>query len=741
MYDWAVLDLRKILTAEAEGKAYSSFQPNPRLAGFEDAPTYQPGPHPREDSKISQGEASRHSEAYGGNIAIDWVMDCVRLYSDIASAAEWHLEKDGARLERKKLPNSSKTAEIGPADLYRLLDSPNPFMDYAELVELLVIDLLLVGNAYWFKWRMTSEGKPLALYRLAPAHVKIIPSEFGPKRYEYQPPGAKDPLKIQPEQLVHMKLPNPHNAYYGLGLIQGGGRALDLELALTDTQSAYYENNADPSLIIESERRVPRDVMGKLRAQLRAKVAGSRNAGELLVLEAGLKANTLSRSAREALFNEVTKMSRDRVFAMFRASPKLFGIIDEQAGSDKVSDFQRQFDTKVMTPFLTKMAKRVTAGLTAAWGVDYCIDYMYRMPEEEIVKQAGTFASIPGVKVIEVRTFMGPLGIDPSTGNPDIDEMVLNLPTPEIGPDGMVTDPITGKRTRAAAADRPLPGEPGRPPKGSNTRSFGQGSSGKKALSDDDIDAILHRAEAESKALPSHPRKLAAAERPDDAFLADRDADISSTAASMRTGILEAIHILERDLLDHSEGKAFKKGTDLVARVRKSETWKTFMAALAPVLEKGARNAASSASIHSGLHPDEDIDYDALAKRIVHRRQGLEGITANLRNEIAQKVGQVLNSGGTRDDVDRAIREALDFWRETHAETVALTEAVTAYNEATLDVAEAAGVSEVLVRDGDEDDQPCVDADGSIWTIAHAREHLLEHPRCRRAFTPLAAVS
>jgi hypothetical protein len=223
--------------------------------------------------------------------------------------------------------------------------------------------------------------------------------------------------------------------------------------------------------------------------------------------------------------------------------------------------------------------------------------------------------------------------------------------------------------------------------------------------------------------------------------LADRDADISSTAATMRSGILDAIHVLERGLLDHSEGKAFKKGESLVSRVRKSEAWKTFMAALAPVLEKGARNAASAASIHSGLHPDENIDYDAIAKRIVYRRQGLEGITANLRDEIAQKVGQVLNSGGTREDVDRAIREALDFWRETHAETVALTEAVTAYNEATLDVAEAAGVNEVLVRDGNDDDQPCIDADGSIWTIAHAREHLLEHPRCRRAFTPLAAVS
>ena len=32
--------------------------------------------------------------------------------------------------------------------------------------------------------------------------------------------------------MIHFKLPNPHSPYYGLGIVQGGGRPLDLELAL-----------------------------------------------------------------------------------------------------------------------------------------------------------------------------------------------------------------------------------------------------------------------------------------------------------------------------------------------------------------------------------------------------------------------------------------------------------------------------------------------------------------------------
>jgi hypothetical protein len=73
--------------------------------------------------------------------------------------------------------------------------------------------------------------------------------------------------------------------------------------------------------------------------------------------------------------------------------------------------------------------------------------------------------------------------------------------------------------------------------------------------------------------------------------------------------------------------------------------------------------------------------------------------------------------------------------------TIALTEATRGYNESTLAVAEAAGLTHVQVEDGDEHDAPCIEADGSVWSIDHAREHTLEHPRCRRAFTPIPAVA
>ena len=737
---------------QAEGKAIRA---HPALldSGTPVSIYSQNGTPKREMAKISQIEAKRHLEAYGGDQAIDWVMDAVGLYIDAATKATWSFEREGVVYLPEKVPNMPPEAQIAPEGLVNLIKEPNPFMPWSEHLALAIIDLLLVGNAYWYKWRSDEQGRPLALYRLAPPYVKVVPGPQGVKSYSYEPPNAPGKLEIDPRDVIHFKRPNPHSAYYGLGLIKGGGRSMDLELALTDSQASYYENKADPSLIVQSERRVPRDVFRKLMMQLRARVSGTRRSGELLVLEAGLKATSISPNAHEAAFADITKLSRDRIWSKFRASPKLFGVMESGSGQDKISDARREFDNNVMLPFLGRFAELISLKLTAAWDLDFKFNYAYIMPQEELVKLSGDFASIPGVKVREVRRFMAPLGIEESTGDPEIDEMVLNLPGEELDEDG-----------QGGFADRNLPREAGRPPKGENTRAFP--SNGRplpadarvrrpagKALSPesetltfdeviDRLNRVSVRAKLEGKAAaPDGARvtvgnRLPDEQRPQDSVEADRQRDVDAAAAFMQDGILQAVNTLERGLLDHVEGKAFEPGS-LGRRIKGSESWATFMSMLSGVLEEGSRRAVASAFVHQGTAGrivDGDVDYEAIAREVVYRPEGVRSISNNLRDEIIQKVAKAVKEESPREEVDRVIRESIDFWRESKAETVALTEAVHAYNEGTLTVFEETGANEVLVLDGEDHDEACREANGQTWTLSEARERRLEHPRCRRAF-------
>jgi hypothetical protein len=169
------LDVRRIFAAD-QGKA---IQPHPALVGNDPVSVYAPGAT-RQEARLRDHRAPHHIQVYGGTASMDTVMNCVDLYGTSASTADWRLEQDdGTRLVHQKHANHPADFQEGPQDLYELLRKPNPFMLYDELVHLLVIDLLLVGDAYWYKWGMAPDsGRPSNLYRMTPSYVEIIPGQL-----------------------------------------------------------------------------------------------------------------------------------------------------------------------------------------------------------------------------------------------------------------------------------------------------------------------------------------------------------------------------------------------------------------------------------------------------------------------------------------------------------------------------------------------------------------------------------
>jgi HK97 family phage portal protein len=741
------VDFKAMIRAQG-GASQKAFPATPDLLAGPTQPIVVDGPA-RTRMPFGQREAGRHLNAYGGKTdAIDWVMDCVRLISETASSADWHFEQRGTTFipESRRTPHTPDEVKDAPFLLGKLFDSPNPFMDYEELIELTLIDYLLTGNAYWLKWRPDSSGRPLALYRLAPPLIKVVPGQWGVESYEYSVPGTGK-LKIPANQVMHFKMPNPHDPYYGLGIIQGGARVFDMDLALTDTMASYYEKRAQPSMVVQSDRRVPKDVLRRLQTQLRAMYGGPRNAGALMVLEAGLKYQSIAPSATDAAFASLTELSRDRILAMFRVPASLLGYASPaQTGTGNTD--QRIFDTKTMRPLLNKLQKAISRAITSSWEMDFKIQYEYIIPEEEKLRLSSAFAALPGVRIREVRKYAGldPLG-------DERDDMVINLP----GPNGTAND------TTAGFPDFNLAGEPGRPPNPENTVAFPRSvrdtnvpkpksrtsvASGKTPTPEEVLERLEEIAASQEplediKAMEPANHDLASRiTPPDDVLMTDRDLAVDAITAELTSEIKEAIHSLERDLLDELEraveGKA--PGDRIRSKLRKSAAWTKFSELMARALERSTKRAVSTSVIQQGTlgrRPDEEVDYEAVAREVVYRKGGLRAIINNLRNDVARKVAEALKAGQTKADVERAIRGEMDRWRDGHAETVAMTEAVHAYNEGVLTVAELNGESHVFVHDGRDHDEPCIAADGQVWTIDEARERRLEHPRCRRAFTPI----
>jgi len=88
------------------------------------------------------------------------------------------------------------------------------------------------------------------------------------------------------------------------------------------------------------------------------------------------------------------------------------------------------------------------------------------------------------------------------------------------------------------------------------------------------------------------------------------------------------------------------------------------------------------------------------------------------------------------DKIAAAVRRKFADYADWRADRIARTETANAYNMGSLLAWQAAGVTHVLVSDGDQDAE-CAAADGQIWTLGRAMANLTAHPNCERAFSPL----
>lgn len=422
-------------------------------------------PMTRASGHFSTGAASRMMQTYasGSRYAIDWVADAITLIAETVATADYQLY-DPTSQERKPIPKRRYEAEKGartaPQDLVNLLERPNPWMDRTEWIELMLVDWFLAGDHFSLLFRPDIQnGRPIATYRLAPQLVEVIPGDgelIG--KYLYHAPGVSTPVEFSPEDILHIRRPNPHDPYRGASIIAGAPRLYEMEVALTETQAAYYERGAKLTGVLESERNINDGIISKIRRQFMGLYGGTDNAYQVAVLERGLKFNSVSNNAAEAQFGAMSQMSRDRILAMFRIPPQMLGLGDVAGGAaaGATEEERRTFANGTIRPLVGRLSRALTNGLVDRWGLEYAIEYEYQMPIEQQVNLGSTFAATPGVTVQEVREWFK---LPPLSGkNEKYNDLVLNLPG----------DNENGSKVK----DRPLAGEPGRPPNGENTASF-----------------------------------------------------------------------------------------------------------------------------------------------------------------------------------------------------------------------------------------------------------------------------
>jgi len=264
--------------------------------------------------------------------------------------------------------------------LVRLLADPNPWMTPWELWYLTVVYLELTGNCYWYTPALRLGAVrlrvPGELWIVPTPWVRIVPDPRDYVRaYQVSPP-VGPPVLFEPEEIIHLKYPNPLDLHYGLSPLQANALTIDANTELQKSRYQAFHAGQRPGIVLQSDQQLNEPTVRRLEEKLQARFGGRENWQRPLVLEQGLRASPWTLTPAEMDYLNSSKMTRDEIFGLFRVPPPIAGIVENMGlGADIWFGARVMFCEGTIQPKLALIGQALTRDLGRRYGADIVISF------------------------------------------------------------------------------------------------------------------------------------------------------------------------------------------------------------------------------------------------------------------------------------------------------------------------------------------------------------------------------
>lgn len=289
----------------------------------------------------------------GKNVTVDAALQlstvwaCVRLLSETVSTLPLKLYR--------RQPDGSRTVATDHP-LYRVLCiSPNAEMTPGRFMLMIVASLALRGNAFVEKKLIGS--RIVALVPLLPQHMRVKRQPNGRLEYIYNENGVDRP--IPEKNLMHIR---------GFGLdgvcgimpVKAGREVLGAAMSADEAAARVFAQGLQASGVLTNESGALKPEQREQLRQSLAAFAGSKNAGKLMVLEAGLKYQGITMNPEAAQMLETRAFQIEEICRWFRVPPFMVGHTDKQSSwASSVEGQNLQFLTNTLRPLLDNIEQEI----------------------------------------------------------------------------------------------------------------------------------------------------------------------------------------------------------------------------------------------------------------------------------------------------------------------------------------------------------------------------------------------
>jgi HK97 family phage portal protein len=269
--------------------------------------------------------------------------------------------------------------------LARLLARPNPWTTPWELWYLTVVSLELTGNAFWYcPPKRPGSGQPGELWVVPTPWVRVVPdAETFVKGYVVAAPGGPAEA-FAPDEIVHLKYPNPLDPHWGLSPLQANALTVDANTELLKARYQAFRSGQRPGIVLATEQTLSDATVRRLEEAVAGRFAGRENWHRPLVLEQGLKASPWTLSPAEMDFLISARLGRDEILAVYRVPAPVAGLVEHTGlGAEIWHGARVMFCEGTVQPKLELIGQCLTRDLGRRYGSDIAVAFPECSPRDQ----------------------------------------------------------------------------------------------------------------------------------------------------------------------------------------------------------------------------------------------------------------------------------------------------------------------------------------------------------------------
>lgn len=343
----------------------------------------------------------------------EWAYVCTRVIADGVSSVPLRLyvaknstgksALKGRRIDKNKadllegkpgisarIAKATAVEEVLEHPFLDVLKNVNPFFNRFDLIDNTIINLELMGNAYWYKVR-DGLGVTRELWNVPAQFMWVVPEkEKFIKGYVMQRLGdlsaGSSTVPFDEKEIVHFKYLNPNNMYYGISPLSAMADAYNTQLSLNAYTNAAFTNMARPEGLLTTDGTISDENFERLKKRFQQQYAGAKNALKVFVMDQGMKFIPTSWKPVDLGKKETQRDVLERMAAAFRIP--LAKLITEDVNKSNADAAQEDFLRDTVTPRLVRLEEKINEKLMPEYGPEYFVAFDNPAPEERAFRLA-----------------------------------------------------------------------------------------------------------------------------------------------------------------------------------------------------------------------------------------------------------------------------------------------------------------------------------------------------------------